>query len=215
MTSDVSLITVMTLTAWSGCAVVAIVGLVFPHAMPQPARAQAPPVTATVMKVDISDAIAAAPIVAPPTPSAEMPPAMASAPTATPAPAEMPSPSIAFPLATKTIAATSAALAQSNGGINASAAGGAIAPLTFGVGEGQQPKPEYPIEAELAGQEGTVTVRFTVGESGRVESAEVIKPCPYPLLNQSALRTIRQQWRFAPGPRIVHDVTIQFTGRKS
>ncbi len=81
--------------------------------------------------------------------------------------------------------------------------------LTLGEGEGRQPPPTYPREAVLARQQGTVGVRFTVGEDGHVISAEVIAPS-YPLLNQEALRTIRAKWLFPPGPKRVYEVPIQF-----
>ncbi len=82
--------------------------------------------------------------------------------------------------------------------------------LTFGVGEGQQASPEYPREAIEQHQEGTVVIRLVVGTSGLVTSAEVIQPCPWPLLNESAVRTVRHQWRFAPGSARVYDVPIHF-----
>jgi TonB family protein len=82
--------------------------------------------------------------------------------------------------------------------------------LTFGVGEGQQASPEYPREAIEQHQEGTVVIRLVVGESGLVTSAEAIQPCPWPLLNESAVRTVRHQWRFAPGSVRAYDVPIHF-----
>ncbi len=82
--------------------------------------------------------------------------------------------------------------------------------LTFGVGEGQQASPEYPREAIEQHQEGTVVIRLVVGESGLVTSAEVHQACPWPLLNESALRTVRHQWRFAPGGVRIYDVPIHF-----
>jgi TonB family protein len=82
--------------------------------------------------------------------------------------------------------------------------------LTYGQGEGQQPAPEYPLEADIAGQHGSILVRFTIGEDGRVTSAEATQPCPYPLLNQSAVRTIREEWRFKPGPVRIDEIIIEF-----
>ena len=82
--------------------------------------------------------------------------------------------------------------------------------LVFGRGEGKQPKPEYPLEAKLAHQQGTVVVEFTVGEDGRVQNAKVIESCPFPLLNQSAVRTVREQWRFRPGPARTLQVPIEY-----
>jgi TonB family protein len=82
--------------------------------------------------------------------------------------------------------------------------------LTFGVGEGQQVSPEYPRAAIEQHQEGTVVIRLVVGESGLVTSAELIQPCPWPLLNESAVRTVRHQWQFAPGSIRTYEVPIHF-----
>jgi protein TonB len=86
--------------------------------------------------------------------------------------------------------------------------------LTFGEGEGKQPQPEYPIEAQLAGQEGTVVVRFTIGPDGRVSDARAISPCNWPLLNQAAVRSVRDTWRFSPGPVRLREVSIQYQSKQ-
>jgi TonB family protein len=85
-----------------------------------------------------------------------------------------------------------------------------VQPLTFGQGEGRQPAPEYPRRAMQEGQEGLVGVRFTVGENGRVLTAEPIAPAPWPLLNEAALRAVRERWRFRPGPPRSYEVAIRF-----
>jgi protein TonB len=82
--------------------------------------------------------------------------------------------------------------------------------LTLGEGEGNQPPPQYPREAALAQQEGTVVVRFTVGEDGRVVSADAASSCRWPLLNQAALRAVRDTWLFKPGPLRSYEVPIEF-----
>lgn len=86
----------------------------------------------------------------------------------------------------------------------------AIQTLVYGQGEGRQPKPEYPRKAERERQEGTVTVRFTVGSNGRVLEAALSSPSPWPLLNDSALRVIRDRWRFSDGGIRVYEVVIRF-----
>jgi len=91
-----------------------------------------------------------------------------------------------------------------------SAAKPAVQRLTFGQGEGRQPTPEYPVQAIQQHQEGTVVVRLVVGESGQVSSAEATQPCPWPMLNEAALRAVRQQWRFPPGSPRVYEVAIHF-----
>jgi protein TonB len=83
--------------------------------------------------------------------------------------------------------------------------------LTFGEGEGRQPSPEYPREAQLAHQQGSVLVRFIVGEDGRVQSAAVQTPCPFAMLNQAAVRGVRDSWRFARGTVRTYEVTIIYT----
>jgi protein TonB len=86
----------------------------------------------------------------------------------------------------------------------------AVIQLTLGEGEGNQPAPDYPVEAAIAGQEGSVGVRFTVGEEGWVSSVELAPACRWPLLNTAALRTVRELWRFRAGPPRVYQVTIEF-----
>ena len=86
----------------------------------------------------------------------------------------------------------------------------AVQRLTFGQGEGRQPSPVYPAQAIQQHQEGTVVVRLVVGESGEVSSAEAIQPCPWPMLNEAALRAVRQQWRFPAGGLRVYEVAIHF-----
>ena len=86
----------------------------------------------------------------------------------------------------------------------------AIQRLTFGQGEGEQPSPEYPAQAIQQHQEGTVVVRFVVGENGQISSAEIAQPCPWPLLNESVLRAARHQWRYPPGNVRVYEKAIRF-----
>jgi len=86
----------------------------------------------------------------------------------------------------------------------------AVQQLTFGQGEGRQPSPDYPTQAIQQHQEGTVVVRLIVADNGQVSSAEVTQRCPWPLLNESALRTVRQQWQFPAGRLRVYEVAIRF-----
>ena len=75
---------------------------------------------------------------------------------------------------------------------------------------GRQPAPDYPWRAQREGQEGTVTVRFTVSEEGRVLAAEAVKPCPWNMLNEAAVRVIKERWRFVTGPIRLYEVSIRF-----
>ncbi len=60
-----------------------------------------------------------------------------------------------------------------------------------------QPKPKYPPAARRAGQQGTVTLSFTIGSSGTVISARIAESSGYTLLDNAALSAIRS-WRFKP-----------------
>jgi protein TonB len=82
--------------------------------------------------------------------------------------------------------------------------------LSFGIGEGDQPAPEYPFAAKRARQTGVVVIRFSVGTDGRVLAAEVSEPSPWRLLNEEALRTIQRRWRFRPGAVRDYTVPIEF-----
>lgn len=82
--------------------------------------------------------------------------------------------------------------------------------LSFGSGAGRQPAPAYPLQARRSNQQGTVVVEFIVGTDGKVLSAWVKSPCPYPLLNQAALSTIRSRWKFPSGAARRYKIPIVF-----
>ena len=82
--------------------------------------------------------------------------------------------------------------------------------LTMGEGEGNQPSPEYPSAAASARQQGTVTLRFNVDETGRVTHVDIIAPSRFPLLNRAAASTVRERWHFPPGQPRVYEVPIEF-----
>ncbi len=82
--------------------------------------------------------------------------------------------------------------------------------LVYGQGDGDQPRPDYPEEAALEHQEGTVTLRFTVDAAGRVGNVQVTRSSPWPLLNQAAQRAVRDTWHFSAGAPRIFDVPIQF-----
>ena len=86
----------------------------------------------------------------------------------------------------------------------------AITHLTLGEGEGNQPAPDYPHDAVVGRQEGTVTLRFNVDETGRVTKVEVTTPSRWPLLNKAATNTVKEHWHFPPGQPRTYEVPIQF-----
>jgi TonB family protein len=93
---------------------------------------------------------------------------------------------------------------------DASAAPWAVQPLILGQGEGDQPRPEYPLRARRERQEGRVDVRLRVDPRGRVVQAELSSASPWPLLNEAALRTISHRWRFPQGSLRDYEVAIIF-----
>ncbi len=62
------------------------------------------------------------------------------------------------------------------------------------------PKPGYPMIARRNGYEGTVLLRVWVLESGKVGKIEVEKSSGYEILDNSALKAVRD-WIFMPGKR--------------
>jgi TonB family protein len=190
---EAGLLPVGTLVLWSACVAVGLVGLFWPRR--STASAPAPmPTNAMLLNVEaISQRTAA---------EAKPPSAEISTPPELPAVAA-PSPAIAFaePVNAPVHVVTAPRIVTTRP---------AIIQLTFGEGEGAQPPPEYPPEAVINGQEGTVIVRLTVDQDGRVTDAVAISPCPWPLLNNAAVRAVRTTWRFQSGPVRSYEVSIQF-----
>ncbi|MGA2233285.1 MAG: energy transducer TonB, partial [Tepidisphaeraceae bacterium] len=210
------------------CLGIGIVGLWVPYPWPQPPAQEPPPIQAQLLKVQITreelpppqvsqTAVPQAPDADDPQPPA--PPAMAAAPPPPPALMSVaaPSPQVAFAMPVKGPAkivdaskAVPARPAPTPATQVASAGPPAVRRIVYGQGEGVQPAPEYPREAVIAHEQGTVLVRFTVDAEGNVQSAEAESPSPWPLLNQAAIRAVQDTWRFAPGAPRSYEVNIQF-----
>ena len=82
--------------------------------------------------------------------------------------------------------------------------------LKLGEGEGRQPKPEYPPEALQRRQQGSVWVQFLVDRDGNVSQVSVQQPSPWPLLNEAAVRQVRERWHFPTGPLRNYRVPFDF-----
>jgi periplasmic protein TonB len=228
---------ILTLVLWIGCLAVGAIGLKLPYPGAREPATEAEPVKAKLIDVKITNDRTIQPEAGPPSGSESPKPAKATVvqepeiPALPPVPAvAAPSPAIAFAVPVegptriveaKAAPARPSAMAatapntrdrQTPAPSAAAAVPAADAPqqLTFGEGEGKQPAPEYPREAVIARQEGTVVVRFTVGRDGRVRNAEASTPSPSALLNQAAVRAVRETWRFNPGPVRTYEVSIQF-----
>ena len=239
-TAEVSIVTVLATVLWLGCLLVGGLGFVLPYARPRPIAPPAPPLHAQLVRVELTAAPAPSPLPVQlsPADAAQPPPLPALAPLP-PAPqlvaVARPSAAIAFAqpveapariVAVKPVALVRPAppAVQPTAPDHASASQGdarpspapapAVQTLTFGQGEGRQPAPQYPDAARRAGHEGTVVVRFNVGQDGRVLAAEPSSPSPWSTLNREALRVVREEWRFPPGPARLFEVAIRFELRK-
>jgi TonB family protein len=198
---------VLTLVAWVVCLAVGLLGFVLPYARPHQSVNAPQSVKVERLVVELSKEPAApGETERLPGPRSSVPlPADAMAPP--PIAVAQPSAAIAFAVPvegpTRVVPFNQATYAKPP----------QVAPvqrLTFGEGEGRQLSPEYPQQAIQQHQEGLVVVRLKVAESGQVSSAEAIQPCPWPLLNESALRTVRYKWRFSAGDVRIYDVAIRF-----
>ena len=207
---DTPLIPVLTLVDWVVCLAVGLLGFLLPYSRPHRSVKAPESVKIQRLVVELSKE--------PPAPSenerragspmSSVPlPADAMAPP--PIPVAQPSAAIAFAVPvegpTRIVPLDQAGYTKPS-----PTAASAVQRLTFGQGEGRQPSPEYPAQAIQQHQEGTVVVRLVVGESGQVSSAEATQPCPWPMLNEAALRAVRQLWRFPPGVLRVYEVAIHF-----
>ena len=219
---DGTLLPVTTLVLWLGCLIVGVIGLSLSYARPRTPEPQPAPVQAEILHVQLTkDPLPPLDSAPPPPTKAAQPPPLLQPPVVPQAPplaaVAAPSPALAFALPvegpTQVVAVKDAGFARPSQSGPATADTGPSAPvqtLSYGRGEGKQPAPEYPARAKSEGQEGIVGVRFSVGSNGRVLSAELATPSPWPLLDQSALRAVREKWRFSPGAVRYYEVNIRF-----
>ena len=209
---------VFTFVLWSGCLIIGFLGIVLPYTRPSPPPKEQPAVKAEVLHVELSND-PLPPIIPQTGITPPQPPALDPVPTTMPevppmtTVAEPNAVAFALPVegpvtivepAKASFAATPVAEPKP------AVAAPPVQVLTFGQGEGRQPAPEYPLRARREGQEGVVGIRFSVGEDGRVLSAATVSPSPWKLLNDSALRVIRERWRFSPGSLRLYEVSIRF-----
>jgi protein TonB len=195
---DISIVAFVTTAIWLFCLTVGLLGLRLRYPRPVAPKAELPAVQAQFVNLQITQSARAED--RPPPLSKVAAPSVAPQLTA----AALPSPAIAF---AKVVEGPTTMVAARYA---APASGPPVQRLVFGFGLGQQPRPDYPREAALAHEEGVVLVRLSVDESGAVTSASAVGPSPFSLLNQSAVRTIRDEWRFPPGPPRLYEVSIIF-----
>ena len=63
------------------------------------------------------------------------------------------------------------------------------------------PKPAYPAMSKRLGESGRVVVRVLIGPDGRAQQAHIQRSSGYERLDQVALETARDRWRYVPGTR--------------
>jgi TonB family protein len=218
---DPSLTPIATMVVWITWLTVGVGGLLMPYPRPMAPPRPLAPVIAHIINVQVTEQSRPPPDLrrpAPQTPeiSEPPPPPGEMAVPAEPPMAEIaaPTPAVAFAVPTtrpaRIVAANQVTTARPAETVPVASKAPLIAHITFGEGEGIQPAPDYPLEAQLDGEQGTVVVQFEVAQDGHVASAEIESACPWPLLNQSALRAVRETWQFAPRSTRSYDVAIQY-----
>lgn len=82
--------------------------------------------------------------------------------------------------------------------------GSAIAPTQASHigGHLHNPKPPYPQRSIENGEEGAVRLRVRVEANGRPSKVDLVKSSGYPALDRSALKTVREQYRFTPATKM-------------
>lgn len=208
-----------TFTGWTVALLTGLLGFLLPYPRPQSVvtEPELPPVEA--IEVELSNESVARPDDAPP-------PVDLSEPIPEAPPLDAPPPvqvakltdAVAFALPTDALAEVVELSHASFSRVAPDTAHQPAPPpvqsLTFGRGEGNQPAPRYPRRAVREGQEGSVTVVFTVNERGSVVAAQLARGCPWPLLNEAALEVIRERWRFPSGGARRYEINIHFELRK-
>lgn len=217
---EMSFVPVLTLVTWMGCLAVGVIGLTLHYSRPRLPQPPDAPIQAEILHVELTSDPLPPPDVAPSLPTPASPPPLSLPPVPPAAPPMIavaePTPAVAFAVPVKgpTRVAETRQAAPSAVPAPVATPAPAVQTITYGYGEGKQPAPSYPPRALREGQEGTVSVRFSVAENGRVAAAEAAAPSPWPLLNQEAVRVVRERWRFRAGPARLYEVSIRFELRK-
>lgn len=213
---DSAMLPVTTLVTWMVCLGVGGLGFALPYTRPLAPQVEPMPTQAELLEVALTSEplppIDSTPLATTTPPPLDSLPPLASTPPMLPL--AQASPEVAFALPVEgpahVVPIAQASFSRSAAQTNQFSAAPAVQSLTYGVGEGRQPAPRYPREALRGGQEGKVAVRFLVAENGQVTTAEAATPSPWPLLNEEAVRTVRQRWKFRSGPVRLYEVTIRF-----
>jgi protein TonB len=107
----------------------------------------------------------------------------------------------------QTVAATVGLARGGNGGGHGGPGAGRLDGLPSGLIS--NPAPWYPPDLLARGVEGTVDLRVWIGEDGSVQAVKIHVSSGQPTMDQSALETVRDQWRFVPGKQNGIDVPCE------
>jgi periplasmic protein TonB len=69
------------------------------------------------------------------------------------------------------------------------------------AGYGDDPPPPYPADSRREGEQGTVTLHVLVAQDGAVERVEIEESSGFDALDDAAVATVRERWRFVPARR--------------
>lgn len=76
---------------------------------------------------------------------------------------------------------------------------------------GDRPQPPYPKIALDQGQQGSVTLRMTVDDTGQIKTIDVAQSSGFPVLDRSALDFVRRHWIVPPGEGTrTYEATINY-----
>jgi len=79
-----------------------------------------------------------------------------------------------------------------------------------GAQGGTFPEPPYPGIAVRNHYQGIVVIELVVDSSGAVVSAKVSKTSGFPVLDEIAVKTVKERWHFPPGPQRFHTWECKF-----
>ena len=142
-------------------------------------------------------------------PASEPAPAPAPAPAAPPAkPRPRPAAVARRPTPTPPAPPESAAPGGGGEGVAAARGGGGGGDGSGGDGSGgarvaygANPLPPYPLVARRLGKEGVVLLEVLVAPDGRAADVRMIRSSGFAPLDESAVTTVRERWRFVPARR--------------
>src|SRR5207247_2680094 len=97
--------------------------------------------------------------------------------------------------------ATPAGGGEGTGVAGASGGGGGDGSGGVRVAYGTNPLPPYPLVARRLGREGVVLLGILVAPDGRPAQVRVLRSSGFAPLDDSAVATVRDRWRFIPARR--------------